>query len=325
MAAIDSFLDATLLGFTKLGLSARGLDVSEGFPDLEGRHVMVTGATGGIGLAAARRLASNGAIVHGVGRSTEKLAALKADADGTVITHRADLSSMEAIGQLTETFLTDGYGLDGIVNNVGVMTHERVTTSEGFELSYAVNLLGQYVLTTNLLPALTSGGSSRIVLVSSGGMYSQPLTATNMQSSEDPYDGTAAYARTKRGQVELANQWAQSLADDGIRVNSMHPGWVDTEGVRSALPTFRKVTRPLLRTADQGADSIVWLIAAPGDGALTGQFVHDRKPRPTHRGKRTKTDGATRHEFMAMLKKDAAPYTTSVDQDSEEDEDANNR
>jgi dehydrogenase/reductase SDR family protein 12 len=325
MAGIDSSLDATLLGFTKLGLSARGIDVSEAFPEVAGKHVMVTGATGGIGRAAAKRLASNGAIVHCVGRSPEKLAALERETDGTVVTHLADLSSMEAIMHLTAAFLDEGQDLCGIINNVGVMSPERVTTSEGFELSYAVNLLGQYVLTTNLLPVLKSSAPARIVMVSSGGMYSQPLTAANMQSTEGPYDGTAAYARTKRGQVELAEYWARNLADDDIRVNSMHPGWVDTEGVRAALPTFRKFTRPLLRNEDQGADSAVWLIAARDADAITGKFIHDRKPRPTHRAKRTKTDVATSNEFVGMLTADAAPYITGVAEEFKEGRDATNR
>jgi dehydrogenase/reductase SDR family protein 12 len=325
MTGIDSSLDATLLGFTKLGISARGINVAEAFPDVAGKHVMVTGATGGIGRAAAQRLASNGAIVHCVGRSPEKLAALERETDGTVVTHLADLSSMEAIMHLTAAFLDEGHGLCGIINNVGVMSPERVTTSEGFEVSYAVNLLGQYVLTTNLLPVLKSSAPARIVMVSSGGMYSQPLTATNMQSTEGPYDGTAAYARTKRGQVELAEYWARNLADNNIRVNSMHPGWVDTEGVRSALPTFRKFTRPLLRNEDQGADSAVWLIAARGADAITGKFIHDRKPRPTHRAKRTKTDVATSNEFIGNLKTDAAPYITRGAEESKEGRDATNR
>jgi dehydrogenase/reductase SDR family protein 12 len=312
MTGIDSLLDRTLLGFTKLGLSARGINVAEAFSDIAGKHVIVTGATGGIGRAVAQRLASNGAIVHCVGRSPEKLTALQADTLGTVITHHADLSSMEAIKHLTANFLDEGHSLYGIVNNVGIMTRERVTTSEGFELTYAVNLLGQYVLTTNLLPALRSGAPARVVLVSSGGMYSQPLTATNMQSTEGTYDGTAAYARTKRGQVELAHYWARNLSEDDIRVNSMHPGWVDTEGVRGALPTFRKLTRPLLRNEDQGADSIVWLIAARDADSSTGKFMHDRKPRPMYRTKRTKTEDIVRDEFIAMLAADAAPYTTGV-------------
>ena len=92
----------------------------------------------------------------------------------------------------------------------------------------------------------------------------------------------------------------------------MHPGWVYTEGVRGALPTFRKLTRPLLRNEDQGADSIVWLIAARDADSLAGKFIHDRKPRPIYRAKRTMTEDIVRDEFIAMLAADAAPYTTGV-------------
>ncbi|KAA3641948.1 MAG: SDR family NAD(P)-dependent oxidoreductase [Armatimonadetes bacterium] len=310
MSGTDAFLDRTLLGFTKLGVSARGLDMHERFPEVAGKHVLVTGATGGIGRAAVRRLASNGATVHAVGRSPDKLAALETDADGTVQTYCADLSNMEAIRNLTTGFVADGNRLDGIVNNVGVMSPERIVTPEGFEISYAVNLLGQYVLTTNLIPSLTAG-ESRVVLVSSGGMYTEPLTAANIQSTHGEYRATKAYARTKRGQVALASHWARGLATIGVRVNSMHPGWVDTDGVRDSLPTFRRITRPLLRNADQGADTIVWLIASDEATELTGHFIHDRIPRRVHRTKRTVAEASTVDQFITTLKKDAAPYVVS--------------
>ncbi len=310
MSRTDTFLDRTLLGFTKLGITARGLDIDERFPEVAGRHVMVTGATGGIGRSAALRLASNGAIVHAVGRSPDKLAALATDTDGTVQTYCADLSSMEAIRNLTAEFVADGNRLDGIVNNVGVMSPERIETPEGFEISYAVNLLGQYVLTTNLLPSLTVG-TSRIVLVSSGGMYSEPLTAANIESTQGGYRATSAYARTKRGQVALAAYWAHDLATTGTRVNSMHPGWVDTDGIRQSLPMFRRMTRPVLRNADQGADSIVWLMASDEAAELTGCFIHDRIPRRVHRMKRTVTNATMLAELITTLKKDAAPYVVS--------------
>ena len=324
MAAIDTFLDKSLLGYTKLGTLARHIDVKDEFPGISGGHVMVTGATGGIGRAVTQRLAANGAVVHAVGRSREKLDALQTDTNGTVITHQTDLSNMGSIEDLATDFLRAGHRLDGIVNNVGVMTHERVITDEGFELTYALNLLGQYVLVMNLLPALVTSSPSRIVMVSSGGMYSQSLDVMNLQSSEGEYDGTAAYAHTKRGQVVLAEEWARTLATDGIRVNSMHPGWVDTDGVRDALPTFRRLTGPLLRNEAQGADSIVWLIASDDGGAHTGQFVHDRQTRPTHRMSRTKTSDTARSDLLAVLATDAAPYLTDQPAQSEENDDATN-
>ena len=324
MAPIDTVLDKSLLGFTKLGFLARAIDVNEEFPDVSGSHVMVTGATAGIGRATARRLATNGVVVHAVGRSQEKLDVLAAETKETVVTHCSDLSNMKAIEHLSTKFKGEGYRLDGIVNNVGVMTHKRIVTGEGFELSYAVNLLGQYVLVMNLLPALIASEPSRIVMVSSGGMYSQPLSVENIESSEGEYDGTAAYARTKRGQVVLAEHWARAFAADGIRVNSMHPGWVDTEGVRDALPTFRRFTRPLLRNEEQGADSIVWLIACGDSESHTGQFIHDRKPRETHRMNRTKISNDTSDDLIAKLAADAAPYLAENPEEPEEVDDATN-
>ena len=324
MAPIDTVLDKSLLGFTNLGILARAIDVNEEFPDVSGSHVMVTGATAGIGRATTRRLATNGVVVHAVGRSQEKLDVLAAETKGTVVTHCTDLSNMKEIEHLATKFKGEGYRLDGIANNVGVMTHKRIVTGEGFELSYAVNLLGQYVLVMNLLPALIASEPSRIVMVSSGGMYSQPLSVENIQSSEGEYDGTAAYARTKRGQVVLAEHWARAFAADGIRVNSMHPGWVDTEGVRDALPTFRRFTRPLLRNEEQGADSIVWLIASGDSESHTGQFIHDRKPRETHRMNRTKISNDTSDDLIAKLAVDAAPYLAENPEEPEEVDDATN-
>ena len=324
MTAIDTILDKSLLGFTRLGVFARAIDVIEAFPGISGAHVMVTGATGGIGRATARRLAANGAVVHAVGRSRAKLEELAADTTGSVVTHQADLSNMEAIEHLASEFKAEKYRLDGIVNNVGVMTQERIVTSEGFELSYAQNLLGHYVLVMNLLPALVACEPSRIVMVSSGGMYSQPLSVGNIESIEGEYDGTAAYARTKRGQVVLAEHWARAFAADGIRVNSMHPGWVDTEGVRDALPTFRRFTLPLLRNEEQGADSIVWLIASGDSESHTGQFIHDRKPRETHRMNRTKISNDTSDDLIAKLAADAAPYLAENPEEPEEVDDATN-
>lgn len=324
MYAFDTALDKSLLGYTKLGISARHIDVNEPFPGISGAHVMVTGATGGIGRATVQRLAANGAVVHAVGRAREKLDALQTDTDGIVVTHQTDLSRMGSIQDLTTGFLNAGHHLDGIVNNVGVMTHERVITDDGFELTYALNLLGHYVLVMNLLPALAASSPSRIVMVSSGGMYSQSLDVKNLQSSRGEYDGTAAYAHTKRGQVVLAEEWARTLADDGIRVNSMHPGWVDTDGVRDALPTFRRLTGPLLRNEAQGADSIVWLIASDDGGSHSGQFIHDRRPRPTHRLNRTKTSDAARADLVAVLAADAAPYLTTYPTQSLENDHATN-
>jgi NAD(P)-dependent dehydrogenase (short-subunit alcohol dehydrogenase family) len=135
-----------------------------------------------------------------------------------------------------------------------------------------------------LLPALQAAPRARVLWVASGGMYSQPLSVAELEMPRDSYDGTKAYARAKRAQVTLAEMWAESLRSDRIAVHSMHPGWADTPGVRRSLPTFRRVTGPLLRSPEQGADTLVWLAADDGVPLdTTGRFWLDRRPRPIHR------------------------------------------
>lgn len=307
MEVVDKILDATLLGYSKIGISARGLSVDEPFPALTAKHVLVTGATGGIGRAAALRFVANGATVHAVGRDERKLDDLMAKTDGRVVPHVADLSLMEDNSNLAGSFMDLGEPLFGLVNNVGVMSGDRKRTREGFELTYATNLLGQFVLTRKLVAGLGLKRPERIVFVSSGGMYSQPLTATNIESNDGEYNGTAAYARTKRGQVVLASQLAGTIGGSTI-VTSMHPGWVDTDGVKASLPTFRKLTRPILRNAEQGADTMVWLVGSMQATDLNGAFVHDRAPRSKHKLRRTKVSVDVTKEFMAKLESDAKPY-----------------
>lgn len=306
MPNIDDILDRSLIGFSQVGFRARHLSVDEPFPSIAGHHVVVTGATGGIGRAAVERFAANDATVHAVGRSQEKLDRLVAALGSSVIPHRADLSIMSETASLADEISATGHPIHGLVNNVGVMVKDRTVTTEGFELTYATNLLGQYILTERLTQS-PHASPERTVFVSSGGMLSQPLTESNIESGQGEYNGTAAYARTKRGQVVLA----ECLNERGSResvVTSMHPGWVDTEGVKSSLPTFRTITRPILRNAAQGADTIVWLIASAEAASLGGAFVHDRAPRRKHRLSRTRADQSTRTRFFEKLATDAGPY-----------------
>jgi NAD(P)-dependent dehydrogenase (short-subunit alcohol dehydrogenase family) len=132
-----------------------------------------------------------------------------------------------------------------------------------------------------------------VINVSSGGMYNQSIPAGDLQSDRDSYGPKKLYARTKREQVVISEQWAERLPPEDVVVHSMHPGWVDTEGVRQWMPVFRTITRPIIRDADQGADTIVWLGAAAEPGRSTGGFWHDRRRRPTHYRLGASPDGDT--------------------------------
>ena len=285
-AALDWVMDKSLvLGYTKIGPAVRRnwwpQDPVPGA--LVGRHVLVTGASGGLGLATARGLARLGAAVHITGRDASRLddaRSLLAEEQplAEVTAHVADVSDLAATAEFARELSAQVPRLHAVVHNAGVMPPKRTVTPEGHELALATHVLGPLVLTYGLRKALAGG---RVVLVTSGGAYGQRLDADDPEYTAGDYSGVTAYARTKRMQLVLTELWARDLELDGIRVHSMHPGWADTPGVTDSLPRFAAVTGPLLRDADSGADTAVWLTGT-ADPIGTGGFWHDRRRRPTH-------------------------------------------
>jgi dehydrogenase/reductase SDR family protein 12 len=262
---IDAALDrAVAPGYGRVGLAVRRRlpHWPADPPRMDGTRVLVTGAAAGLGLAVAQGFARLGATVLAAVRSEERAADLPAGLEPVV----CDVSSVAAIRGL------DVEAIDVLVCNAGVMPPERTHSAEGVELMFATHVLGAWALIDRLRPA-------RTILVSSGGMYAQQLPFGDPQSERDEYSPSKVYARTKRQQVVLAELWAEQLS--GV-VHSMHPGWVATGGLAESLPGFSRIAKPLLRTAEEGADTIVWLGGAPEPLESAGRFWHDRRPRPTH-------------------------------------------
>ncbi len=296
---LDKLLDKSVVGYTALGYRLRSHGKIE--TDLTGRVAVVTGATSGLGRQTASELARLGASVTLVGRNPDKTAAVvesirRETGNSKLRAEIADLSEMEQIRALADRIEAPVHIL---VNNAGVLLPERSETREGFETSFATNLLGHFLLTNLLASKLER--PARIVNVSSGGMYTQRIRLDDLQMKRGRYDGAVAYARAKRGQVILTELWAAALHGRGVVVHSMHPGWADTPGVSDSLPRFYKLTKPLLRTPAQGADTIVWLCASDAAGQSTGQFWHDRRPRPTHRFAKTRESPEERESLWARL------------------------
>ncbi len=296
---LDTLLDKSLIGFTSLGYRWR--PHAPIAADLGGRVALVTGSTSGLGRATAMELARLGATVIVVGRNPAKTAAVVEDIQtqsrsSKVRFEIADLSSMREVRALASRIEPP---LHLLVNNAGVLLDDREETAEGFERTFATNLLGHFLLTNLLVEVMEP--PARIINVSSGGMYTQRIRVDDLQMKRGRYDGVVAYARTKRAQVILTELWAERLKDRGIVVHSMHPGWADTPGVAESLPRFYRVTKPLLRTPEQGADTIVWLCASNEAGQTTGKFWHDRQPRPTHRSERTRETAEEREALWAAL------------------------
>ena len=293
---VDGALEVSVVGgFGSTGIRLRRRMFGwDGLPRLDGRHVVITGATSGIGLAAAREMAGLGAAVSIVGRDvsrTETTAAeIGRESGAEVDAFIADLSLLSDARRVADEIAGGGRAVDVLVHNAGALSPQYLSTEEGFEATYASQVLGQHVLTSRLLPALSRGASPRVIVVSSGGMYAEKLDLDSVQMAADDYDGVRAYARAKRAQVTLTEQWARRFPDSPIGFHSMHPGWADTRGVQESLPTFRRLTRPILRTAHEGADTIVWLAGVDPIPAPSGTFWLDRAPRRTVRYPGTSPD-----------------------------------
>jgi dehydrogenase/reductase SDR family protein 12 len=285
---LDATLDRTVVGgYTKVGYQLRRRWWrSEDFESMTGKSVLVTGATSGLGLAAAEGFARLGANLWLLARDRERgedaRAAVAEQTSGEVRLELCDLADLSSVRAFAQGFTAAGHRLDVLVNNAGVMSPQRARSADEIELTFAVNVVAPFLLTRSLLEPLRRAAPSRIINVSSGGMYTQRLQADDLQSEQGEFDGTAVYARSKRAEVILTEMWAQRLGGTGVSVHAMHPGWADTPGVRSSLPRFYRVTRPLLRTPAQGADTIVWLGAAREPGLSSGGFWHDRARRPVY-------------------------------------------
>ena len=304
---LDGAMDRSLvLGYTRIGsgLRRRWWPADPDPDSLVGKRVLVTGATAGIGLAMARAFAGLGATVHLLGRDPDKVSRCVAEITeavpgADVVGEVCDVSDLEAVTEWTADFANRVPALDGLVHNAGLMPKERITTRQGHELQLATHILGPHLITERLLPLLRAAQGASVVFVSSGGMYSTPLVVDDLESRHD-YNGVRTYARTKRMQVVLADAWAHRLAGSDVRVESMHPGWVDTPGVAEYLPRFRVITRPLLREVEDGADTAVWLVATRPN-SRPGHFWHDRAQRPTTFGWQRAENPARVRRFLQQV------------------------
>lgn len=290
---VDTLLEASIVGsFSRAGYEIRRRAEHWGPPSrLDGRVVIVTGASSGIGEAAALELASRGAQVWLVGRNAERLrgAALAAEAladAGDVHTARVDLLDAEEIAGFAERVSSRHERVDALVHNAGALfaNYGVVPDATGgsVERTMATHVLAPFRLTSLLAARLFSSDRPVIVTVTSGGMYTQRFDPAHIDVAPEDYRGARAYAHAKRAQVVLSHEWARRWREHGVASYAVHPGWVNTPGLVHSLPTFAKLG-PLLRTPAQGADTVAWLAADDArhsvPGAPSEGLWHDRRRR----------------------------------------------
>lgn len=309
---VDAALELTVVGsFSRIGFETRRRLHGWRPPAphaMAGRTVLITGPTSGLGRAASDRLAGLGARLLLVGRDPKRLEQVRdelgqppGDRPHRVVV--ADMSSLESVTAAVEA-IRDEPRLDVLVDNAGAIHAERRETADGLEATFATMVVGPFALVAGCLPLLRASRPSRVIAVTSGGMYAQRLDLGDLQSRTGDFDGTRAYARAKRAQVVLMREWARRLGPperSGIAYNAMHPGWAATPGLREALPGFARIMGPILRAPDEGVDTLVWLAAGEEGERVSGELYLDRRPRPFDRAPMTVVSAADRRRLWGAV------------------------
>jgi NAD(P)-dependent dehydrogenase (short-subunit alcohol dehydrogenase family) len=257
-----------------------------GCMDMNGKVVLITGASGGLGKAAATALAATGATVILGCRDAKKgelaraeIAAATGSRSLKVLT--LDVADLASIRAAVEKLKREHPALHVLINNAGAWLLERSESKDGLELQWQTNVVGPHYLTLLLLPLLEASGSGRIVNVAStaaGGLVLDDVEMTGRK-----YDGLKQYSVTKQANRMLTWALARRLAGKPVVANAMSPGLVATDLTRN-LSGFLKMMftfmRLFSRTPEKGADTIVWLASSDEPATQSGKFFIDRKVKP---------------------------------------------
>jgi len=249
---------------------------------MNGKVCVVTGATSGIGKAAATALARMGAQVVLVGRDRGRdeaaAAAIGANAAVPPKVEIADLASMEEVRALAGR-LRSLERIDVLINNAGLVLGERRGTEDGFEHVFAVNHLAPFLLTNLLLPKLTGSAPARVVTVTSDAHSAAKLDLDD-PNLEHGWDSWRSYANSKLANILFTRELARRLDGTGVTANCAHPGVVRTGFGREGKPLLRlgtTIARPFFLSPERGADTIVYLASSPDVAGETGGYYVKRQ------------------------------------------------
>lgn len=272
---------------TSFGFESTADDVLEGI-DLSGKHVLVTGASAGLGVETTRALAAHGARVTMAVRDLDKGTAAMEEIrsvvpDAQLDLRPLDLASLASVRTFADAFLEDHDTLDVLIANAGVMACPYGTTADGFELQWGTNHVGHFLLVTRLLPALVAAGGARVVLLSSAGHRFGPVDLDDPNFEHHEYDPWVAYGHAKTANVLCAVGIDQRYRDQGVRAFAVHPGGIPTELGRhlteetlTALAASRPPGHEMKwKTIPQGAATTVYAATSPDLDGQGGLYLED--------------------------------------------------
>lgn len=249
--------------------------------------MLVTGGTGGIGLATASALAGLGARVGIVGRDSDRARSAAAliqsrHPETRVDVFVTDLSVQSQVRRLAEDVASAYPRLDVLVNNVGGFWAHRHVTADGLERTFAVNHLAPFLLTNLLLPRLAASAPARVVTVSSAAHSMGRMDFADLQGERD-YSGSRAYNQSKLANLLFTYELARRSEGRGVTANALHPGIVRTGfGSEDQQPLWQAVAplvRPFLKSPTRGAALPVHLASSPQVAAVTGAYFVGTRPR----------------------------------------------
>lgn len=251
---------------------------------MKGKVILITGATNGIGLEAARALGRSGARLVIVGRSADKTNAtadlIRRDTGADVTPLIADLSQQADIRALAADFKSRFDRLDVLINNAGAYFNSKQMTADGFEMTFALNHLSYFLLTHLLLDVIKDSAPARIINVSSNAHKFGGIDFDNLQA-EKRFGGMIAYGQSKLENILFTYELARRLEGTGVTVNALHPGVVRTGFGKNngalmtvAMNIFQGITGI---SAEQGADTIVYLASSPEVAEVSGKYFYKRR------------------------------------------------
>ena len=252
---------------------------------MDGKVVVVTGGTSGIGQVAAAELARQGARIILIARDPVRAARALADVSGAGpgVTHRvvyADLASIAETRRAAAEIAAAEPRIDVLINNAGALFNRRRLSPDGLEMTFAVNHMAYFVLTERLRPTLLKSGSARIVNTASGAHRGAALDFDDLQA-ERAYSGFLVYGRSKLCNILFTRELARRLQGTGVTANCLHPGFVATrfgDGSGGLLQALMAVARLGAISPQKGAETIVYLASSPDVASVSGLYFYQRKP-----------------------------------------------